>query len=74
MWPACRTSLSTASRITPFIRTGAPPFHEAAALRLERFWPVEKTNAGKSKLRSRNQALAALRELIRGRGIKGAGG
>ncbi|WP_408922011.1 hypothetical protein ACKFRU_07250 [Corynebacterium tuberculostearicum] len=59
MWPACRTSLSTASRITPFIRTGTPPLHEAAVLRPERFWSVEKTNAGESKLRSLSQALAA---------------
>ena len=65
MWPACRTSLSTASRNTTLIRTDAPPFHEAAALLPERFWSVEKANAGESKLRSRNQALAALRELVR---------
>ncbi|MDK8676087.1 hypothetical protein [Corynebacterium tuberculostearicum] len=46
MWPACRTSLCAASHITTLIRTGAPPFHEAAVLRPERFWSVEKTNAG----------------------------
>ena len=56
MWPTCRTSLSTASRITTLIRTGAPPFHKAAALRPERFWSAEKTNAGESKLRSHSQA------------------
>ena len=55
MWPACRTSLSTASRIAPFIRTGAPPFHQAAGLRPERFWSVEKTNADESKFRSLSQ-------------------
>lgn len=65
MWPACRTSLSTASRITPFIRTDASHLHEAAALHPERFWSVEKTNAGESKLRSLSQALAPLRELVR---------
>mgnify|MGYP007098475137 CR=1 FL=1 len=65
MWPACRTSLSTVSRITPFIRTRASHLHEAAALRPERFWSAEKTNAGESKLRSLSQALAALRELVR---------
>ena len=63
--PTCRTSLSTASRKTTLIRTDAPPFHAAAALRPERFWSVEKTNAGESKLRSLSQALAALRELVR---------
>ena len=65
MWSTCRTSLSTASRIIALIRTDAPPLHEAAALRPERFWSVEKTNAGKSKLRSLSQVLAAPRELIR---------
>ena len=56
MWPACRTPLSTASRIPPFIRTGASHLHDAAALRSERFWSAEKTNAGESKLRSHSQA------------------
>lgn len=56
MWPTCRTPLSTASRNTTLIHTGAPPFHEAAALRPERFWSAEKTNAGESKLRSHSQA------------------
>ena len=31
--PHGRTPLGTASRITTLIRTGAPPFHEAVALR-----------------------------------------
>ena len=65
MWPACRTSLSTASRITTLIRADASPFHGAAALRPEKFWSVEKTNAGESKLRSLSQALAAPQELFR---------
>ena len=56
IWPSCHRSLSTASRITTLIRTGAPPFHKAAALRPERFWSAEKTNAGESKLRSHSQA------------------
>ncbi|WP_408922026.1 hypothetical protein [Corynebacterium tuberculostearicum] len=57
--------LSTASRITALTRTGVPAFHEAAALHPERFWSVEKTNAGESKLRSFSQALDAPRELVR---------
>jgi len=65
MWPACRTPLSTASCITLFIRTGAPTFHEAVALRPEKFWSIEETSASESKLRSLSQTLAAPRELVR---------
>ena len=57
--PNGRTPLSTASRITTLIRTDTPPFHGAAALRPERLWSAEKTNAGESKLRSLSQALTA---------------
>lgn len=33
----------------------------------QRFWPVEKTNAGESELHNLGRALAALRELVKAR-------
>ena len=53
--PAARR-LALPPAYPPFIRTGASHLHDAAALRSERFWSAEKTNAGESKLRSHSQA------------------